>query len=126
MYSENLEIISRWAGDVGVRDLDIEMALDFYDQMYPQTPTKANHAMVVLRLLYSFARRRGGTERVSDNPFMKPGLEWTHPKPRIWPPREIAIFASHRSQERRVGPECVSTCGSRRSPYHYKKNKQHN
>src|SRR3546814_13838780 len=67
MYSENLEIISRWAGDVGVRDLDIEMALDFYDQMYPQTPTKANHAMVVLRLLYSFARRRGGTERVSDN-----------------------------------------------------------
>src|SRR3546814_10286248 len=53
MYSENLEIISRWAGDVGVRDLDIEMALDFYDQMYPQTPTKANHAMVVLWLLYS-------------------------------------------------------------------------
>src|SRR3546814_8078131 len=51
--------------------------------------------MVVLRLLYSFARRRGGTERVSDNPFMKPGLEWNHPKPRIWTPREIEIFASH-------------------------------
>src|SRR3546814_9370563 len=71
------------------------MALDFYDQMYPQTPTKANHAMVVLRLLYSFARRRGGTERVSDNPFMKPGLEWNHTKPRFLTPREIAIFDSH-------------------------------
>src|SRR3546814_13475841 len=95
MYSENLEIISRWAGDVGVRDLDIEMALDFYDQMYPQTPTKANHAMVVLRLLYSFARRRGGTERLSDNPFMKPGLEWNHPQS---------------SEESRVGKGRVRTC----------------
>src|SRR3546814_18666692 len=28
-----------------------------------------------------------------------------------------------RSAERRVGKECVSTCRSRWSPYHYKKNK---
>src|SRR3546814_14560796 len=28
----------------------------------------------------------------------------------------------HRSEERRVGKECVSTCRSRWSPYHYKKN----
>src|SRR3546814_12465952 len=33
----------------------------------------------------------------------------------------------HRSEERRVGKECVSTCRSRWSPYHYKKkkNKKH-
>src|SRR3546814_17206096 len=32
-----------------------------------------------------------------------------------------------RSEERRVGKECVSTCRSRWSPYHYKKkNTQHN
>src|SRR3546814_12178356 len=30
-----------------------------------------------------------------------------------------------RSEERRVGKECVSTCRSRWSPYHYKKNKSH-
>src|SRR3546814_12175943 len=30
---------------------------------------------------------------------------------------------SGRSEERRVGKECVSTCRSRWSPYHYKKNK---
>src|SRR3546814_20907508 len=30
-----------------------------------------------------------------------------------------------RSEERRVGKECVSTCRSRWSPYHYKK-KEHN
>jgi hypothetical protein len=95
MYGENLEIISRWAGDVPVRDLDIEMALAFYDEMYPRTPTKANHVITVLRLLYSFARRRGGTEKVLENPFMKPGLEWNHQKPRIWTPDEIECFVSH-------------------------------
>src|SRR3546814_13406379 len=31
-----------------------------------------------------------------------------------------------RSEERRVGKECVSTCRSRWSPYHYKKNKHTN
>src|SRR3546814_17327363 len=30
--------------------------------------------------------------------------------------------ALHRSEERRVGKECVSTCRSRWSPYHSKKN----
>src|SRR3546814_11075269 len=29
-----------------------------------------------------------------------------------------------RSEERRVGKECVSTCRSRWSPYHYKKNRR--
>src|SRR3546814_581256 len=29
---------------------------------------------------------------------------------------------TQRSEERRVGKECVSTCRSRWSPYHYKKN----
>src|SRR3546814_2476445 len=28
------------------------------------------------------------------------------------------IFGCHRSEERRVGKECVSTCRSRWSPYH--------
>src|SRR3546814_14297604 len=31
---------------------------------------------------------------------------------------------SPRSEERRVGKECVSTCRSRWSPYHYKKNNE--
>src|SRR3546814_17553354 len=36
----------------------------------------------------------------------------------------VASRRSHaeRSEERRVGKECVSTCSSRWSPYHYKKN----
>src|SRR3546814_17665316 len=36
---------------------------------------------------------------------------------------ELAFrFHVERSDERRVGKECVSTCRSRWSPYHYKKN----
>src|SRR3546814_18412760 len=38
------------------------------------------------------------------------GMEMPAPDPR----------AAERSEERRVGKECVSTCRSRWSPYHYK------
>src|SRR3546814_17026248 len=45
------------------------------------------------------------------------------------PPEEVAIgkpvyCVRMRSEERRVGNECVSTCRSRGSPYHEKKNKE--
>src|SRR3546814_12290830 len=33
----------------------------------------------------------------------------------------VTSYAAYRSEERRVGKECVSTCRSRWSPYHYKK-----
>src|SRR3546814_12727730 len=32
--------------------------------------------------------------------------------------QEAAVLVEHRSEERRVGKECVSTCRSRWSPYH--------
>src|SRR3546814_14121700 len=32
----------------------------------------------------------------------------------------LAYLSYQRSEERRVGTECVSTCRSRRTPYHYK------
>src|SRR3546814_18613900 len=34
---------------------------------------------------------------------------------------DAAAIKAHRSAERRVGKECVSTCRSRWSPYHYTK-----
>src|SRR3546814_13943356 len=38
-------------------------------------------------------------------------------------PCGVGIGAQRRSEERRVGNECVSTCRSRRSPFPYKKKK---
>src|SRR3546814_13128775 len=35
---------------------------------------------------------------------------------------QLVVELGHRSEERRVGKECVSTCRSRWSPYPYKKN----
>src|SRR3546814_18773371 len=36
----------------------------------------------------------------------------------------LTLPLATRSEERRVGKECVSTCRSRWSPYHYKKKKK--
>src|SRR3546814_19548692 len=36
----------------------------------------------------------------------------------------VSLARSSRSEERRVGKECVSTCRYRWSPYHYKKKQQ--
>src|SRR3546814_16094786 len=36
----------------------------------------------------------------------------------------VSFPGAHRSQERRVGKECVSTCSSRWSPYHQKNKHQ--
>src|SRR3546814_12539790 len=41
----------------------------------------------------------------------------------VIPQAAIVVDQAGRSEERRVGKECVSTCRSRWSPYHYKKNK---
>src|SRR3546814_14223770 len=38
--------------------------------------------------------------------------------------RSTGLLGQTRSEERRVGKECVSTCRSRWSPYHYKTNPQ--
>src|SRR3546814_21027449 len=61
--------------------------------------------------------------------FQIPSVETTKRRtigPRLLPPRPRRPGGSDtpaRSEERRVGKECVSTCRSRWSPYHYKKNR---
>src|SRR3546814_18454252 len=35
-----------------------------------------------------------------------------------WPNLKVVVTSAFRSEERRVGKECVSTCRSRWSPYH--------
>src|SRR3546814_19435558 len=44
----------------------------------------------------------------------------------LGPTPMLYYAASTRSEERRVGKECVSTCRSRWSPYHSKTKTQHN
>src|SRR3546814_14325032 len=57
--------------------------------------------------------RHGGAIRPDPRRSQSPGRETTASAP----------DRAERSEERRVGKECVSTCRYRWSPYHYKKKK---
>src|SRR3546814_13530895 len=65
-------------------------------------------------------RRRAGAQAAAGEPLAQTGSGEL-------PPPVRAAYASRdarpagRSEERRVGKECVSTCRSRWSQYHYKK-----
>src|SRR3546814_20157827 len=56
---------------------------------------------------------RGGNHRFRDRTLGTPAVRL--PRPRLQ--------SHHRSEERREGKECVSTCSSRWPQYHKKKNK---
>src|SRR3546814_19810776 len=63
------------------------------------------------------AHRRHGTP----GPVDRPGRRLSRAAHGAGAERGQALLRTQRSEERRVGKECVSTCSSRRSPYHYKK-----
>src|SRR3546814_7388521 len=100
--------ISDWSSDVCSSDLGVTSAPA--SQIFPwgdsQPSLGPDRHRVILRC--KKASPRGGHDR---GPF---GLV-DHPNPEVG-----RLF---RSEERRVGTECVSTCRSRWSPYHKKKNK---
>src|SRR3546814_12298192 len=52
----------------------------------------------------------------------QPASDGDYPAAAAPPRQRPRTRPSDRSEERRVGKECVSTCRSRWSPYHYKKN----
>src|SRR3546814_9321889 len=58
----------------------------------------------------------------SDHPERSQGLQPRHEVPQTWRGASrhwrLANPLADRSEERRVGKECVSTCRSRWSPYH--------
>src|SRR3546814_18059856 len=70
--------------------------------------------------------RRGRPDQ-GDDPIGRPGGsdggDGNAARPPVARPARRAD-ALGRSEERRVGKECVSTCRSRWSPYHYKKKKK--
>src|SRR3546814_3361584 len=51
----------------------------------------------------------------------EPGFVFRRGSDEPFHPRLVIAGRAKRSEERRVGKECVSTCRSRWSPYHYKK-----
>src|SRR3546814_2380096 len=58
-----------------------------------------------------------GAERSRSTPDVSLGLDFSN-QYEAWGNQLGVIAALNRSEERRVGKECVSTCRSRWSPYH--------
>src|SRR3546814_16930916 len=90
--------ISDWSSDVCSSDLRGEAHVSDPDL----------HRRVV--------RRQAGVE--VDHPLVQDGLGRDQALD-----RRVVRLGGARSEERRVGKECVSTCRSRWSPYHKKKNR---
>src|SRR3546814_11152009 len=99
-------------------------AQDLWDELESEAPDLAGMRYAVLSLgdsSYEFFCAAGkqfdeklaelGAQRVLDR--LDCDLDYEAPS-RQW----IATVTSTRSEERRVGKECVSTCRSRWSPYH--------
>src|SRR3546814_21168596 len=94
--------ISDWSSDVCSSDLPLHFYLAFVGktlQSFGEADTKIS---------------KGYRERTAMGRFVitknTTGRRW---------------LAKRRSEERRVGKECVSTCRSRWTPDHYKKKKEH-
>src|SRR3546814_19855422 len=101
--------IRDWSSDVCSSDLpepDVPMmATNSPASMRSETPCSTSTASVPL--LNVLRMSRNSMTAVPSGAFIE-----TVPEAR-----------SYRSEERRVGKECVSTCSSRWSPYHKKKKK---
>src|SRR3546814_20852033 len=88
--------ISDWSSDVCSSDLDFD---------------------VLLRLARQLVGRQNG---IVGGGIVHDGGDLRQQSPEICL-GELDLHMAGRSEERRVGKECVSTCRSRWSPYHYKK-----
>src|SRR3546814_13348824 len=89
-----------------------------------QFPTKAKLMAAVAAefaayrtRVYTDAIRRGTTPRASMENLIDANFAMVS-RPEMAAVLEIHLARRNRSEERRVGNECVSTCRSRWSPYH--------
>src|SRR3546814_16315952 len=96
--------ISDWSSDVCASDLPGQPERRLFRRLEDATVPESNGGSD----LHRSQRQRG-----------IPGRDQDRDAHRL-PPHESQIIPG-RSEERRVGKECVSTCRSRWSPYHYKK-----
>src|SRR3546814_13241276 len=102
--------ISDWSSDVGSSDLPAPFRLASAATRPVENPGLTSHR------LRGDAQRCGGLPagcvQLLRQARSARRLPWKQSRPRPHPVR---------SEERRVGKECVSTCRSRWSPYHEKK-----
>src|SRR3546814_14186439 len=96
--------ISDWSSDVCSSDLDGSWETPFNPYKWGDAFTEGNavhYSWAIMQDVQGLIDLMGGRQKFVD--------------------RLDSVFTTPRSEERRVGKECVSTCRSRGSPYHEKK-----
>src|SRR3546814_19326333 len=104
--------ISDWSSDVCSSDLRMHVG-PVEHRPRPRLQIGEVAAARLRPLLQDFMHRRAAPRR------SRIGIHRIEPRP-----TQNALGVEGRSDERRVGKECVSTCRSRWSPSHYKKTTQ--
>src|SRR3546814_11648871 len=99
--------ISDWSSDVCSSDLPASMYLSFDENAPASREPKLKSVL-----------KTGKAPTLPNSS----SCSLTAPLPDSATPSKFRSLS--RSEERRVGKECVSTCRSRWSPYHYKKKKK--
>src|SRR3546814_14422690 len=94
-----------------------EMVLQRLAQQLVKSGTVAGNPTPKLGLIYGHAT--AANSKILESHFEANGWGLYGPEWLRVPLQRMALRS--RSEERRVGKECVSTCRSRWSPYHYKK-----
>src|SRR3546814_14339257 len=103
--------ISDWSSDVCSSDLSERTFAEHETRAMVLMSVRLSRALMC-KMDERFGTRRDGSPNRSEVGAMEP--------------LDIIFLFLARSEERRVGKECVSTCRSRWSPYHYKKKIQKN
>src|SRR3546814_13634683 len=116
--------ISVWSSDVCASDLNLHVVPSSLPgcntslRRKPQRKRRSRRRHPCPRLK-RICRGRAHTNLTRQALNMRPDVHL----PVGTPPPQRRSHLVLRSEERRVGKECVSTCRSRWSPYHYKKKK---
>src|SRR3546814_12069709 len=108
--------ISDWSSDVCSSDL-ANLTHDSFDHDRDAVLQRARDASVVQMVVTGASREHSpqALELARAHPGELFATAGVHP-------HHASEYTAERSQERRVGKACVSTCRSRWSPYHTKKN----
>jgi integrase len=89
-YDRNLALIEAWAGDKPAAAIGPARVEKLYTSLYASAPSKANHLVAMVRILFGFAIK---LEWIRSNPAEKPGLIGQAGGGKLWPDEAVWLFA---------------------------------
>lgn len=89
IYSQMLDLASRWAGDQYTAAITVRALQDYYDKLQARTPAQANSMIRTLSMVIAWGVRMGDLDR---NVAQAIETIPTKPAVRLWSPEAVATF----------------------------------